>query len=226
MCPRHRRVETQTAKVRHMPDMVQIGNEITGGMLWPLGKCSDTPLGFASLAVLLKAGMAGVRAGANEHTPQIMIHIDRGGDWRGTQWFFDALHAQGVLDYDVMGLSYYPFFHGPPDGLRKTLLNAAARYGKPLLVAEAGYPYAGTWPEKGMTYPATPEGQAKFLADLVRMVRDMPGGLGQGVVYWAPEWLRIDGLGSSWDERTLFDRTGKALPGLAALGGNAVLETP
>lgn len=199
------------------PDIVQIGNEIPDGTLWPDGRISDNPQGFDGLAILLRAGIDGVQAGAGANTPQIMIHIDRGGDWSGAEKFYDALEAHSV-PYDLIGLSFYPFYHGPLERLRETLARTARRYRKPINVVETGYPYAGDWEQAGMTYPVTPDGQRQFLADLIDVVKDVPDGLGHGVLYWAPEWLEINGLGSSWDSRTLFDRDGNALPGLDALG--------
>ncbi len=199
------------------PNIVQIGNEIPDGMLWPDGRISDNPRGFDGLAALLRAGIAGVQSGAGANAPQIMIHIDRGGDWDGTEHFYDALEAHGI-PYDLIGLSFYPFYHGPLESLRDTLVRTARRYGKPINVVETGYPYAGTWEQNGLTYPVTPDGQRRFLADLATLVAGVPDGLGHGVIYWAPEWLEINGLRSSWDSRTLFDRDGNALPGLDALG--------
>lgn len=146
-----------------------------------------------------------------------MIHIDRGGDWDGTQRFYDALEAHGV-PCDLIGLSFYPFHHGPLESLRVTLEKTAQRCGKPVSVVETGYPYSGEWGQPGMGYPVTPEGQRRFLAGLVQIVKDVPGGLGHGVLCWAPEWLEIGGHRSSWDARTLFDRSGNALRSLDALG--------
>ncbi len=91
------------------PDMVQIGNEIIGGMLWPDGKLPDNWDNFADL---VKAGIRGVDAGRGDATrPRIMIHIDQGGNKRRTKAFFDKLNSYGV-QYDVIGQSYYPWWHG------------------------------------------------------------------------------------------------------------------
>ena len=92
-----------------MPDMVQVGNEITNGMLWPDGKLPDNWDNFADL---LKAGIRGVDAGRGaQPKPRIMIHIERSGDYDAAVWFFDNLIAHHV-PFDVMGLSYYPRWHG------------------------------------------------------------------------------------------------------------------
>jgi len=198
-----------------MPDIVQIGNEITPGMLWPEGRAGGEH-SFAPLAALLRAGIAGVEAGAGTQKPQIMVHCDRGGDWNGARVFYDEIESQGV-PYDLIGLSFYPFWHGPLSQLQETLEKTARRYQKPIVVVETGYHYAGEPDQPGMTYPFTPQGQKQFLEELVAAVRRTPDGLGRGVLYWAPEWLEIEGLRSSWAGQTLFDADGHALPGLDAL---------
>ncbi|MGH9343228.1 MAG: glycoside hydrolase family 53 protein, partial [Terriglobia bacterium] len=101
-----------------LPDMVQIGNEITNGMLWPDGKL---PQNWDHFADLLKAGINGVEAGhGNGPMPRIMIHIDRGGDQARTEYFFDKLDSYHVR-YDVIGQSYYPWWQGTLNDLRENL---------------------------------------------------------------------------------------------------------
>jgi lysophospholipase L1-like esterase len=83
-----------------LPDMVQPGNEIIHGLLWPDGKL---PEHWDNFAELVKAGIRGVEAGRGEGPrPRIMIHIDGGGDLKGTKWFFDKLSSYDVA-YDVIG---------------------------------------------------------------------------------------------------------------------------
>ena len=95
-------------------DMVSIGNEIRNGILWPVGQvnCCTDPSGFDHLATLLKAGVAGAQA-ANPrgHRMLVMLHFDEGGNNDDTVQFFDNIVSRGV-PFDVIGLSYYPFFHG------------------------------------------------------------------------------------------------------------------
>ncbi len=206
-----------------MPDMVQIGNEIAGGMLWPDGKSWGTTDAFAKFSALLEAGIKGTKQGAGDTLPQIMIHIDCGGDKSKTQWFFDELREQKV-EFDVIGLSYYPVWHGPVSQLKANMDNAATRYGKPVIVVEAGYPWKGSNlsnKKEPMAYPATPAGQKQFLQEVVKAVREVPNNLGRGVVWWAPEWIPTKwtpakGMGN-WSPKTLFDDEGNALPALDAL---------
>lgn len=200
-----------------MPDMVQVGNEITGGMLWPDGKDWGPGGSFDRLGTLLNAGIGGIREASAGKPPLIMIHIDRGADWGGVQWFYDGIGKAGV-SYDVIGLSYYPLYMDKPlSDVKDTLTRAAERYKKPIVIVETAYPFGGKWDKPGLQYPVTPEGQKQYLADLVRTVRETPGGLGRGVIWWEPEWIAIKGLPSYYDNRTLFDDNWNALPALDEL---------
>ncbi len=128
-----------------------------------------------------------MKTGAGDTPVQTVIHIDCGGDWEITQWFFDHFAAADV-DYDVIGQSYYPRYHGTLEGLQQNMIECAKHYHKPFMVAETGYPQSGgaralTAPY--MIWPATPEGQLQFMADLVNTVARAPNA--DGVFYWAPE---------------------------------------
>jgi arabinogalactan endo-1,4-beta-galactosidase len=112
-----------------LPDMVQIGNEIRPGMLWPDGKFEHPD----SLAALLKAGTAGVKEAAPNTI--IMMHIDVGGDNAKSRRWLDAMISRGVA-FDVIGESYYPYWHGTLDSLKKNLIDLSNRYDKDVIVAE------------------------------------------------------------------------------------------
>lgn len=202
-----------------MPDLVQVGNEITPGMLWPDGKLDGTHAQWAAFAGLMKAGVSAVREAATaEHPIKIMVHID-GGDREGlTKWWFDHFNKFGV-DYDLIGISFYPAASG--EGAFEHLkanLAAAASYGKGVVVAEVAYPYRDAALKAGGIWPATPAGQASAMQDIVRTVRALPAG--RGVIYWYPEARPVEGLdvwmGGGYG---LFDEKGEALPALRALGG-------
>ena len=205
-----------------MPDIVSVGNEITNGTLWPDGQV-EQPDGWAHLAALLNAGIAGVRdAAAPRASPQVMIHIDNGFDAGRVQWYFGNLMSQKpAVDFDIIGLSYYPDGHGTLVDLQQSLAAAAGKYHKPIVIAETSFPFRGTSGAGQPVYSQyglTPAGQARFLKDLVSTVRRTPDGLGRGVIYWEPEWIPVRGQGGSWSPKTLFDDDGNALPGLDALG--------
>src|ERR1017187_3754509 len=88
-----------------LPDMVQIGNEITNGMLWPDAKLPDN---WDHLADFIKAGIAGVETGKGSlPRPRIMIQIEKSGNKPVTKWFLDKLGTYNI-NYDVIGQSYYP----------------------------------------------------------------------------------------------------------------------
>ncbi|MFN2108873.1 MAG: arabinogalactan endo-beta-1,4-galactanase, partial [Anaerolineae bacterium] len=120
------------------PDMVQIGNEITNGMLWDAGKLDGSDDQFARLAGLLKAGIAGVKDAGS--SAKIMLHLDKGGDNELYRWWFDNIIAEGV-EFDVIGLSFYGYWHGDLSDLSANLADLAQRYNKELIVVETAYAY-------------------------------------------------------------------------------------
>ncbi|MFH1312483.1 MAG: glycosyl hydrolase 53 family protein [Candidatus Eisenbacteria bacterium] len=205
-----------------LPDMVQIGNEVICGMLWDDGRvCGpfDTPDQWVKFARLVSEGIRGVRDGMGPgDSIRIMIHIDRGGDSAGSQWFFDNLLAHGVY-FDVIGLSYYPWWHGTMDDLRANLEMLAERYDKDIIIAETAYPWTLDWFDNthnivGLSeqlhpgYPASVEGQRQFLIDLIGVIDTTPGNRGRGLFYWSPEYISAPALGSPWENVTLFDFNG------------------
>ena len=204
-----------------MPDIVAVGNETINGMLWPDGKVEE-PGGWNKYGTLLKAGIAGVREGAKPlRSPLIMIHINNGADAGLTQWFFDHLEPQKHgIDFDLIGLSYYPDGKDTLARLKESLAADARRYHRPLVIAETAFPQNGAaTPSQAVyaEYGRTPEGQRRFLADLVKTVGETPEGLGRGVLYWQPEWVPIDGLPNYNGGNSLFDDQFNALPGISAL---------
>jgi arabinogalactan endo-1,4-beta-galactosidase len=200
-------VITQMKEAGVMPDQVQVGNEITGGMLWPLGHVKVPPSDVKQFAGeiqplpepyddakqwsnfirFIKAGLRGVRSGAGDAPLKTIIHIDCGGDWPITKWFFDHL-AEADVEYDIIGQSFYPNWHGTLAGLQQNMYESHRRYNKPILITETGYPQSGgeqVTTRKYMAWPGTPQGQLQFMVDLVNTVRRLPYGL--GVFYWGPE---------------------------------------
>jgi arabinogalactan endo-1,4-beta-galactosidase len=204
------------------PDIVEVGNEITNGLLGTSfgdkGMAQDVV--FDRLCDLLKAGIRGVHAALGESCPvKIVIHIDQGGKLAVTRWFFDNVTKRQV-PFDVIALSYYPFWHGSLTQLQENLMFAAKTYGKPVLVAETAYPWVESeyWKaKKDLNFPLTPQGQRQFLEALISTVRGVPQNLGLGVLYWYPESLAVKSpaILDWWDgQLALFDRKGNALPAL------------
>lgn len=213
-----------------VPACVQVGNEITGGLLWDTGRVGgafDNDRQWDNLALLLRAAVAGMDAGLplGAARPLVMIHTDRGGDAAGAQWFLDGLARRG-LEYDLIGVSYYPWWHGPLSALEANLNALAARFGKGVVVVETAYPWTLQWFDATHNlvgqesqlldgYPATFAGQARFLAEVTRIVRAVPDGLGRGVVWWEPAWVAGAGPGSAWENMGWLDAEGVLVGGPA-----------
>ena len=190
-----------------MPDMVQIGNEVIAGMLWPDGKLPDNWHNFAELT---RAGIKGVEAGCviapSQPRPRIMIHIDRGGDQARTKWFFDKLSSYNV-DYDVIGQSYYPWWHGSLQNLRENLDFMATHYQKDIILVEVAYCWRPTqYRNRPAPFPETPEGQKAFLTEVNRLVLGTPNHRGIGIFWWEPA------VSGHLRNRSFFDDNGNALP--------------
>jgi len=111
------------------PDMIQVGNEINHGMVWPEGAIAN----LDSLAQLIYQGVKGVKA----VSPQtiIMLHIALGGQNAEARFFLDNMKARNV-PFDVIGLSYYPKWHGTPTDLKNNMADLAKRYPQQVMVAE------------------------------------------------------------------------------------------
>jgi arabinogalactan endo-1,4-beta-galactosidase len=217
-------------------DILQVGNEITAGILWPVGKLylDDGTQQWQAFTDLLKAGIAGARQGAAEahHPLRIMLHIDRGGKLGDTRWFFDHM-AEYAVPYDIIGQSYYPMWHGSIADLQVNLNDSVVRYDKPVLLAELSYPWtysdgdgrgnivtADTPLPDADQFPPTPAGQAAFYEAVRAVLKQVPDGRGLGFLAWEPAW--VPGVG--WepgaeapnDNLTQFDFTGQALPSIRA----------
>ncbi len=204
------------------PDYVQIGNEITNGLLWPTGQVEfarpDDSAAWDRLAGLLKAGSQGLAdAFANKgDVPKIILHIESTGNNARTSWWIRNAQDRQV-PFDLLGFSFYPEWHGTPADLSSTLAAAAQLSGKPVLVTETAYPWKtdSHWKEaKQMNWPLTPQGQLAFLREVDAVVRSLPEGQGRGVFYWYPEAVQVYGL-HTWVGGScgLFDNRGEILPG-------------
>lgn len=212
------------------PIMVQVGNEIIGGMLWPEGHLDgENPTKWSHLAKLLDAGFRAVHDAQGPNRILTMIHLDRGGDNKAAVWWFDHILKEKV-QFDAIGLSYYPYWHGDLSHLKSNLDDLARRYRKDLYVVETGYPWAidkrtaasqhlqgsarGLLPD----YPPTPEGQSRYLKKLIEIVRQVPGGRGKGLLYWAPTWISPGKKPTTYDNMAMFDYQGNALPSFDTMG--------
>lgn len=211
------------------PELVQVGNEITNGMLWDVAKVDgeyDTEEQWDRLCMLLKSGLKAVKT--VDDSIRTIIHIERGGDNGRSVYFFDKLRSRGV-DFDIIGLSYYSIWHGSMTDFKNNVNDLAQRYDKEIMVVETSFPYTTedgddtpnattySFSSMPMEYPATVQGQADNLQAIISVLKKMPDGRGKGIFYWQPDFIPVRGAGwkygegCEWDDQTMFDFGGHAL---------------
>lgn len=175
--------------------IVAIGNEITAGMLWPLGKLSNSG-GAYNTARFLHSASSGIKDSTISPKPLIMIHLDNG--WNsGTQtsWYNNIL-GQGPLtsnDYDVQGVSYYPFYNSGATlaSFKSSLSTMKNKYGKQVQVVETDWPTscpnpAYAFPSDTKSIPFSAAGQTQWMQDIASAVSSAGG---NGLFYWEPAWI-------------------------------------
>ncbi len=177
------------------PDMIQIGNEITNGLLWPEGHVSHPK-------AMIRILQAGTKA-ARDVLPdaKLVIHLDSGSDSEMYRNWFEIAEKYG-LDFDIIGMSYYPHFNGSLEELLTNMNLVSKRFDKDVMICETSIGYTldnlkiegmlfGEDEERLTGFPASPEGQEEFLHTLFDTVRAVKGNRGIGVFYWEPSWLPI-----------------------------------
>lgn len=208
------------------PEYVQVGNEITNGMLWPLAKLDrEKPESFSEqfdkLAKLIASGTRAVRELSAE--TKIIIHLEQSGKndlWR--EWF-DNAKARG-MDYDIIGASYYPIWHGDFKALEANMNDMTERYGKDVMIVETAYAFTSKHfdPESKRLmidddvklpdgspppFPYTKEGQADYMRSLFETAARIKDGRCKGVYYWEPGWLPLEE--STWATRSALKDIGE-----------------
>jgi arabinogalactan endo-1,4-beta-galactosidase len=206
-----------------MPDYVQVGNEITPGLLWTEGRVGgsyDTSAQWSQLAQLMTNSIQGIRDSAGTNMPKTIVHIDRGGDWNTTKWFFDNLIQTQKVQFDIIGESYYPIWHGSLGDLANCLTNAALRYGKPVMVAETAFPWTNSvWTTNILSLSGTTNGQVQFVVALAQVVKSVPNNLGAGIFWWGTEYQKVNGVnGAGFETTSFFNAQGNVLPAADAFG--------
>ena len=198
------------------PDYIQIGNEINNGFLHPTGHISTN---YQNFIELLQVGISAVRSQSD--STKIILHF-AGID--GSDWFFNQVKT---LDYDIIGLSYYPIWHGKSlDNLKSKMNFLSNTYDKKILIAETAYPFTLDWndwtnnivgSEEQLIlpdYPATEQGQQNFINKIVSITKELKNGI--GFCYWGAELIAWKGVqsknGSVWENQALFDFENNALP--------------
>ena len=227
--------------------MIQVGNELSNGLLWPEGRVPN----YDNIYRLVSAGLKACRE-IDSKIP-LMIHLDNGGNNALYREWFDNFTQRGG-DFDYIGLSYYPFWHGSLDMLEYNMNDIAERYGKDLIVAEVsmgftmesyqqyeklsdeerkGYATKPSLVEK-IDYPMTIQGQKDFTEDFLNRVGKVTGNHGKGFFWWEPAWIPVAGsgwatpeslkymndpgpCGNEWANQALFDYDGNVLPALEVI---------
>lgn len=217
------------------PDIVQVGNEIRSGMLFPDGAVPN----YDKLAALLNAGIKACRDVSPDIT--VMIHLDQGGRFYYLKEWFDAVFAAGLLPIDAIGISFYSFWHGTFMDLQSSMTQLLERYKLPVYVVENAHPWRhcdGEHVSKDLMATAgLPAGVAeqKRVLEMVMQIADSVSQKASlrdgkdydtGVYYWEP--LIVPGYGhGSWDEQMgMFDTDGKALEGIYVYRDFEMGQTP
>ena len=208
------------------PEMIQVGNETNPGMLFPVGKVVNDD--WTAFAGLLKSGIKAVRdfSAGSVIKPQVILHVAQlqNADW----WANGVINKGGVTDFDVLGLSHYYVWStvAAMNDVSTIIRSLKNKYGKKVMIVETAYPWTSGNADSynnvlsgaaGFgSYAVSKEGQYQYLKDLTQQV--ISGG-GSGIMYWEPAWITSSlkdswGTGSSWDNSTLFDFSGNALPAI------------
>lgn len=215
------------------PDFIQIGNEVSYGMLWDNVTGSNKTNSFSTgmtydgqkakierFAALLKAAAEGVRA-SDCSTAKIVLQCERTKNSTYCQNFYSWVEQAGFTDYDIIGLSYYPIWHGTINELKTTLSTLSTAFPtKEIHIVEAGYSHTDFTPgtdetDTRSTWPYSPAGQAAFLKDLIAALNTYEKVT--GLYYWQPEECGngADESGNNrvmgdWDNRGFWQITWKS----------------
>ena len=201
------------------PDIIQIGNEINNGFMWPK---ADLATHESEFVELLSIASAVIR----EDSPNTKIMLHYAGIGDDANLFYNKMTP---ISYDYIGLSYYPIWHGKNLEEVKSIINSLGEtYNKKVIIAETAYPYTlgfNDWTNNilGLNnqiiplYSATPIGQKDYLLALKSKIKETQ--MGFGFCYWGTEWVAFRGNqatnGSPWENQSLWDFNNKALPAMA-----------
>ncbi|MEA0735070.1 glycoside hydrolase family 53 protein [Xanthomonas campestris] len=200
-----------------MPELVQVGNESNSDLMDSIPWDKKRPIDWQRNAKLFNAGIKAVRdiSARSAIKPRVMLHIAQPENVE--PWFAAATKA-GVTDFDLIGISYYRKWSTQSMAeLGKTIKRLRSRFDADVVVVETAYPWTLASGDTSHNllgedsliagYPATPQGQARYMVDLTQLVIDTGGA---GVVYWEPAWTSSScktrwGTGSSWENASFFD---------------------
>jgi len=213
------------------PDIVQVGNEINSGMLWPTGHLTfpsnqtQAEAQWAAFGGLLNSAIAGVHAAQGSGPKmQVSIVIANGNSSGEPQFFYGDLTNPSYGDvpassFDIIGVDYYPTKTSDLSTLSTNLTAIANTYNKKIMVMETDAPWESTTVASDPAYAQTPAGQEQYLTDLANTVKNLPNNDGMGVLYWYPESVQVPGqFDYNGGATALFDNTSSHT---ATLGVNA-----
>ena len=230
--------------LRYKPTIVQIGNEITNGMLWPIGRTEN----FQNLVKFVNAGISAV----NDFDKNIktMIHLDNGTNNNMYHYWFDNYLNLGGKDFDYIGMSYYQIWNDKLSVLVDSIKDIVKKYSKKVIIAETSYPFTMEEYEedipkndrkgmalkkndiKNLEFEISKHGQVEYFEKLAEIINNTDGL--EGFVYWGSElipangtgWATYEGikymnekgpLGNEWANQAVFDYQGNALPVLETI---------
>ena len=209
---------TSTIASEIKPDIIQIGNEVNNGFMWPK---ADLVTHENEFLELLNGASSAIKVASPE--TKIMIHY--AGIGSDAEQFYTKMTS---VNYDYIGLSYYPIWHGKNLEEVKTTINTLGQaFNKKVIIAETSYPFTlgfddwtnnvlGTIEQIIPSFSATPAGQKSYLLALKNKIKETQYGF--GFCYWGTEWLAFRGNqstnGSSWENQALWNFDNVALPGM------------
>jgi len=173
------------------PEWVQVGNEITPGLLLPEGSSKTN---FPQLVQLLNRGYDAVKAASPNS--KVILHVDQGNNNERFRWWFDNATKYNAK-YDIIGMSYYPYWlEGKPDyttsidDLAFNLKDMVSRYGKEVMVVEVGGEDGQDSRLSAEENAAKMQNTHDLVAATIQKVREVPENKGLGVFYWEPQGAR------------------------------------
>ena len=202
------------------PDIVQIGNEINNGFMWPNGNLFSNESQFIELLNIASTTIRNL-------SPETKIMLHYSGIDSNAVTFFDKISS---VNYDYIGLSYYPIWHGIIiNDVKLRIDNLGETFNKKVIIAETSYPFTlgyndftnnvlGLNSQIISNYPASLNGQKDFLIALKNSIKQSNNGV--GFCYWGTEWIAFRGPtstnGSSWENQSLWDFNNESVPAIQA----------
>ncbi|MCD8107672.1 MAG: glycosyl hydrolase 53 family protein [Oscillospiraceae bacterium] len=179
-----------------LPSMVQTGNEVNNGIMYPNGKTATYQ------AIYMSSAMSAVK----DYDEDILtvVHLANGATYSSISGKLDELITAGV-EFDVIGLSYYSYWHGSMSDFQDCVEKLAENYDQKICVMEYSYGYGDDSNEYTANifssdleetggYKATVQGQASYIHDVNEVIASVDTGI--GTFYWEPAWLPLEG--TSW----------------------------